>query len=138
MEWSNRCIPLPWLLFDADLAWTGARFRGGERIPNAVDRAATLAATVREPGPRSASLQWRYLGPGALIENDSVRSPSSTTLNLRLGYKVTRAVDASLDVFNLLDRKVTTSRTSTNGSCPARPRRWPTGTCTRASRARRG
>ncbi len=106
VEWNNRYIPRPWLLFDADLAWTHARFRNGDRIPNAVDRVASLAATVRELGPWSASLQLRYLGPGALIEDNSVRSFSSTTLNLRLGYRVTRAVNVSLDVFNLLDRQV--------------------------------
>ncbi len=106
VEWNNRYVPLPWLLFDADLAWTHARFRNGERIPNSIDRVASLAATVRELGPWSASLQLRYLGPGALVEDNSVRSFSSTTLNLRLGYKVTSAADVSLDVFNLLDRKV--------------------------------
>ena len=35
---------------------------------------ASVAATVRDLGPWSASLQWRYLGPGALIEDNSVRS----------------------------------------------------------------
>jgi outer membrane receptor protein involved in Fe transport len=106
VEWNNRYIPLPWLLFDADLAWTHARFKNGDRIPNAVDRVASLAATVRDLGPWSASLQLRYLGPGALIEDNSVRSSSSTTLNLRLSYKFSPAIEAGLDVFNLADRKV--------------------------------
>jgi outer membrane receptor protein involved in Fe transport len=106
VEWNNRYVPLPWLLFDADLAWSHARFRNGDRIPNAIDRVASLAATVRELGAWSASLQLRYLGPGALVEDNSVRSFSSTTMNLRLGYKFTPAVDVALDVFNLLDRKV--------------------------------
>jgi hypothetical protein len=48
-----------WLLVDADLAWTHARFAdadpAGSRIPNAVDRVASLAVTARELGPgRSA------------------------------------------------------------------------------------
>ena len=106
VEWNNRYVPLPWLLFDADLAWTHARFKNGDRIPNSVDRVASLAATVRELGPWSASLQWRYLGPGALVEDNSVRSFSSLTTNLRLGYKFSAAIEASLDVFNLTDRKV--------------------------------
>ena len=38
IEWNNRYVPVPWLLFDADLAWSHARFKSGERIPNAVDR----------------------------------------------------------------------------------------------------
>jgi outer membrane receptor protein involved in Fe transport len=106
VEWNNRYVPLPWLLFDADLAWTHARFKNGDRIPNAVDRVASLAATVRDLGPWSASLQLRYLGPGALIEDNSVRSLSSTTLNLRLGYKFSRQLEAGLDVFNLTNRPV--------------------------------
>jgi outer membrane receptor protein involved in Fe transport len=106
LEWNNRYIPLPWLLFDADLAWTHARFRGGDRIPNSIDRVASIAATVRNLGPWSASLQLRHLGPGALIEDNSVRSFASTTTNLRLGYQFSRNVEATLDVFNLLNKKV--------------------------------
>jgi outer membrane receptor protein involved in Fe transport len=106
VEWNNRYIPLPWLLFDADLAWTHARFKNGDRIPNSVDRVASLAATVRDLGPWSASLQLRHLGPGPLIEDNSVRSFSSTTLNLRLAYKFSASIEAGLDVFNLADRKV--------------------------------
>jgi outer membrane receptor protein involved in Fe transport len=104
VEWNNRWIPLPWLLFDADLALTHARFRNGDRIPNAVDRVASLAATVRDLGPWSASLQLRHLGPGALIEDNSQRSRASTLTNLRLGYKVAKNAEITLDVFNLLDK----------------------------------
>jgi outer membrane receptor protein involved in Fe transport len=106
IEWNNRWIPLPWLLFDADLAWTHARFKNGDRIPNSIDRVASIAATVRNLGPWSASLQLRHLGPGALIEDNSVRSFASTTTNLRLGYQFSRNVEATLDVFNLFDKKV--------------------------------
>ena len=106
VEWNNRWIPVPWLLFDADLAWTHARFRNGDRIPNALDRVASIAATVRNLGPWSASLQWRYLGSGALVEDNSVRSFSSTLTNLRIGYQFSPKVEATLDVFNLLDKKI--------------------------------
>jgi outer membrane receptor protein involved in Fe transport len=106
VEWNNRWIPTPWLLFDADLAWTRARFVNGERIPNSIDRVASVAATVRDLGRWSASLQWRYLGPGALIEDNSVRAYSSLTTNLRLTRKLGRHAELTLDVFNLLDRKV--------------------------------
>ncbi len=104
VEFNNRWIPLPWLLLDADLAWTHSRFRNGDRVPNSVDRVASVAATVRELGPWSASLQWRYLGPGPLIEDNSVRSTSSLTTNLRLGRKLGNQAELTLDVFNLFDR----------------------------------
>jgi len=106
IEWNNRYIPVPWLLFDADLAWTHARFKNGDHIPNAVDRVASVAATVRDFGPWSASLQWRYLGSGALIEDNSVRSFSSSTTNLRVGYRINSNAELTLDVFNLLDKEV--------------------------------
>jgi len=106
VEWNNRWVPLSWFLFDADLAWTHARFADGDRIPNAVDRVASVAATLRDIGPWSAGLNWRYLGSGALIEDNSVRSRSSLTTNLRLGWKPDRRFEATLDVFNLGNRKV--------------------------------
>lgn len=113
IEISNRWQATPWLLIDADIAFNHARFVDGSRIPNAVDRVASLAGTVSRvpalPG-WTASLQLRHLGPGALIEDNSVRSFPSSTLNLR----VTREFDAfiakgasiTLDVFNLGNRRV--------------------------------
>ena len=106
MEFNNRYTPVRWLLLDADFAWTHARFVNGDRIPNAVDRVASVAATLRDLGPWSASLQWRYLGTGALIEDNSVRSTSSLTTNLRLGWRISPKAELTLDVFNLFDRKV--------------------------------
>jgi hypothetical protein len=110
VEWNNRWIPRPWLLVDADLAWTHARFRGndpaGNRIPNAVDKVASLAVTARDLGPWAASLQWRHLGSGALVEDNSVRSNPSPTANLRISRKLGRDGELTLDVFNLFDRQV--------------------------------
>ncbi len=109
VEFNNRYTPLPWLLLDADFAWSHARFVNGGRIPNAVDQVASLAATVRQRGPWSASLQWRYLGSGALVEDNSVRSQSSLTTNLRFGYQLAalgKGSELTLDVFNLFNRPV--------------------------------
>ena len=106
VEFNNRWTPVSWFLLDADFAWTHARFDNGDRIPNAVDRVASVAFTVRELGPWSASLQWRYLGPGALVEDNSQRSQSSLTTNLRVGRKFGSNTELTLDVFNLGDRKV--------------------------------
>jgi len=114
IEWNNRWIPKPWLLVDADLAWTRARFSdsdpAGERIANSVDKVASVALTLRELGPWSTSLQWRYLGAGPLTEDNSVRSNASSTFNLRVSRRLGRGVwgdsELTLDVFNLFDRKV--------------------------------
>ena len=68
-------MPVSWLLLDADFAGeTHARFDNGDRIPNAIDRVASVAATLRELGPWSASLQMALPRPGALVEDNSVRS----------------------------------------------------------------
>lgn len=114
LEWNNRYVPAPWLLLDADLAWTRARFAdadpAGHRIPNAVDKVGSLAVTLQQLGPWSASLQWRYLGAGALVEDGSQRSRASLTTNLRvsrrLGAAFGRDSELTLDVFNLADRRL--------------------------------
>ncbi len=113
VEWNNRWTPESWMLFDADLAWTHGRFSNGDRIPNAVDSVASVAVSLKENGPWSSaigpwsgSLQWRYLGSGALIEDNSVRSSPSSTLNLRVGRRLSRNAQLTLDVFNLTDRRV--------------------------------
>jgi hypothetical protein len=110
IEWNNRWTPNEHLLFDADLAWTHARFDNGDRIPNAVDTVASVAATLKDVGPWSASLQWRYLGAGALVEDNSVRSHPSSTFNLRVTNNLHGLTgwpaELTLDVFNLLDAKV--------------------------------
>jgi hypothetical protein len=110
IEWNNRWTPNHHVLLDADLAWTRARFDNGDRITNAVDAVASLAATLRDLGPWSASLQWRYLGTGALTEDNAVRSRVSSTFNLRLSRALQdllgRRSTLALDVFNLFDRKV--------------------------------
>jgi len=110
VEWNNRWTPTPHFLLDADLATTHARFDNGDRIPNAVDSVASIAATLKDIGPWSATLQWRYLGTGALIEDNSQRSKVSSTFNLRLSRSLQdllgRHSQLTLDVFNLFDRKV--------------------------------
>ena len=110
IELNNHYVPVSWLLIDADVAWTHARFSTydpvGDHIPNSVDQVASLGFTLRDIGAWNAGIQWRYLGSGALIEDDSVRSHSSLTTNLRIGRKLGSRAELTLDVFNLLDRKV--------------------------------
>lgn len=110
VEWNNRWTPRPWLLVDADLAWSHARFKGGDpagdRIPNAVGKVASVAVSLKDLAGWSASVQWRYLGSGALIEDNSVRSYSSATTNLRVSRKLWKDAELTLDVFNLFDRDV--------------------------------
>ena len=109
IEWNNHWIATPWLLLDADFAASKARFAqfdaAGDAIPGSVDKVVSLGATVTQLGPWFGHVQLRYFGPRPLIEDNSVRSSSTTLAYLRVGYKLTPNVRLALDVFNLFDRK---------------------------------
>ena len=109
-EWSNVFTPRPWLTLDADLAYSRARFRdadpAGDRIPGAIEGVASAGVSVQDLGRFSGSLRLRYFGPRPLIEDNSVRSRASTTLNARASWRLARRYLLSLDVFNLTDAKV--------------------------------
>lgn len=110
IEFNNRWTPTPNLLVDADLAWTQARFSKGNYVPNAVDSVASIGVTLKNGKAWSASLQWRYLGSGALTEDNAVRSEPTSTFNLRLSRDMHDATGhrstLTLDVFNLLNTPV--------------------------------
>ncbi len=109
IEWSNRYIPRPWLLVDLDLSASRAQFTDGDPkgsyIPGAIDRVASLGVSVKDLGPWSGTLHARYFGPRPLIEDNSVRSRSSTIFSARASYKVDAKTSVNLDVFNLFNRK---------------------------------
>lgn len=109
VEFNNRYTPVQWLLIDADFAWSRGRFDNGDRIPNAVDRVASMAVTLRDLAHWTTSLQWRYLGSGPLVEDNSVRSRPSSTLYTRITRGLPgwgRQTDITLDIFNLTNRRV--------------------------------
>ncbi len=109
IEWSNRYAPNPWLLVDLDLAWTRARFSDddpvGNYIPNALRAAAAGGITLHNLGPWTVSLFGRYFGPRPLIEDNSVKSGSTTQFNAQATYSVSKALRVRFDVFNIFDRK---------------------------------
>jgi outer membrane receptor protein involved in Fe transport len=110
IELQNFYRPLPWLSLDADLALSRARFTdsdpAGDRIPGAIERAVSAGISVEDLHHAFGSLRVRYFGPRPLIEDDSVRSASSTLVNARLGYRFANRLSLALEVFNLLDERV--------------------------------
>jgi hypothetical protein len=108
-EFSNYYKPNRWLTIDADIAFAQTRFRdgnpAGDRIPGAVEGVASLALAVDKLGPFFGALQLRYFGPRPLVEDNSVRSQSTATLNGRIGYKISPKVKIELEGFNLTNRK---------------------------------
>ncbi len=110
IEWANYWTPLPGLIVDADFTWSKARFRDsapeGDRIPGAVETTAAVGVAFDDGGPFYGGLRLRYLGARPLVEDNSVRSASSTLVNARAGWRIARHAELVLDVLNLFDRKV--------------------------------
>lgn len=98
--------PVDWLAFDASYAYSHSRFKDApaalDRIPNTVEGVAA-AGVVWLPGDGwQGSIRLRYLGPGPLIEDNSVRAPSTTLVNAGLS-KDFGTFEIGLDILNLLD-----------------------------------
>jgi hypothetical protein len=108
-EWSNHYIAAPWLLFDLDLATTHARYTQndpvGNYIPEALQKVGSFGVTVKDIGRWFGGFEMRYFGPRPLIEDDSVRSHSTTLAYGRIGYKLSDRTRLTLDGFNLFNRQ---------------------------------
>ena len=108
-EFNNYYKLNKWLTIDADIAFARARFKDqdpvGNRIPGAVEGVASVALAVNNIGPWFGALQLRYFGPRPLIEDNSVRSQSTSTLNGRIGYKINPKMRVELEGFNLTNRQ---------------------------------
>jgi outer membrane receptor protein involved in Fe transport len=112
LEWNNHMIVSRWILLDADLAWTHARYATnndngemGNYIANAVAKVALLGVTVHDLGPWSGGLVTRYIGGYPLSQDGSLRAPSAIVTNLRVRREITPNVGLTLDVLNLFDRQ---------------------------------
>ena len=99
--------PFDWVIVDADLAWTRARYSdpdpAGDRIPNAVESVASLGMSINRDDSWFGGARVRYFGPAPLIEDNSARSNSTLVVNLEAGYHVTPSFSVVATVFNVLD-----------------------------------
>ena len=109
IEFNNYYKPYKWLTVDADFAFARARFKdqdaAGSRVPGAVEGVASVALAVNNIGPWFGALQLRYFGPRPLIEDNSVRSKSTSSLNGRVGYKINPKLRVEFEGFNLTNRR---------------------------------
>lgn len=129
IEWTNNYRPRPWLAIDADLALSHARFLGfdsdqaaayaalagfpqvqlgnapGNFIPNAPAIVASAGITLGDKTGWFGALRWRYLGPTPLTEDNAFRSPATSLINGRIGYRFDNGWRVQLDVLNLLNAK---------------------------------
>lgn len=104
VELSAYYRPLASWIIDADLAWTRSRFTDhdpvGDRIPNAVERVASVGIAYQHPRGWFGGARLRYLGPAALIEDNSVRSRPTTLVNVDAGYHIDSNLSASVTLLN--------------------------------------
>ncbi len=129
VEWTNKYTPYSWLDLDADLALTHARFLGydsdqaavyaslagypqaqvgnapGNDIPNAPAMVASAGITLGEKTGPFGSLRWRYLASSPLTEDNAFRSPATSVVNARIGYRHDNGWRIQLDVLNLFNTK---------------------------------
>ena len=107
IEWTNYFSPQPWLTFDADFAFSKARFTDidpvGDQIPGAAGTVISAGAAVQNLHNVFGSVRLRYFGPRPLIEDNSVRSKSTNLVNADVGYRLSHGVRLVLDAFNLLN-----------------------------------
>ena len=99
--------PRQWLVFDFDASWSRARFTtfdpAGPYVPEAVGTVFSGGASLINLHRIDGSLRWRYFGPRALIEDNSVRSHATGLVNLEAGYRVAKNLRVNVEVFNLLN-----------------------------------
>lgn len=119
VEIANYWRPLDWLTLDADVTFTESEFTdddpAGDDIPGAIETTVAAGAAVDLDYGLFGSLRVRHFGDRPLIEDGSVKSGSTTLVNLQAGWSLndfswafwSEWVDLTLklDVLNLLDSK---------------------------------
>ena len=110
IEFANYYQPVPWVTVDADFIYSHSRFTAfdpvGAHIPGAPGEIVSAGILFHPSGALIGGLRFRYFGPRPLIEDDSVRSRPSRLVEGRVGYELVKGYRLNLDVFNLLNAKV--------------------------------
>jgi len=109
IEWASFFKPARSTTADFDVTLSRSRFKdedpAGNYIPGSSSRTMSGGLTYVE-GPWSGGLRLRYFGPRPLIEDNSERSGSSTLVNAKFGYAVTKQIRFGFELLNLFNRKV--------------------------------
>jgi hypothetical protein len=108
VEMANFYRMAPWCAFDGDLSLTRARYRedsgGGTRIANSIATVITAGITLGHNEGWFGSARLRYYGSQPLIEDNSVRAPSSTLCNANFGWR-SRDWELGVAILNVFDRQ---------------------------------
>jgi outer membrane receptor for Fe3+-dicitrate len=114
VEITNYIYPNRWTSLDVDLSFSRARFvdvpAGEDFVPGALNRVISAGMTVNPPAgiARGAfgSVRLRHFGPRPLVEDNSVKSRSTSIVNGEIGYQFSNKVRLAAEGFNLFDAQV--------------------------------
>jgi outer membrane receptor protein involved in Fe transport len=117
IEVSAEYKPAPWIEFNADLAFSKARYHAdvatlanfgldGPFIANAPSFIGSFGVLVDNLGPWFGGLQWRDLGKYPIRDGDEFpQDKGYSEINVDVGYKFNAHLKAQLTVFNLTNTK---------------------------------
>ena len=107
VEWANYWSPGRGWTLDADLAFSRARFADvdpvGDHIPGAAGVVVSAGASMGKGRGAFGDVRVRFFGPRTLIEDNSVRSRSSSIVNTQAGYQLPNGLRLAVEVFNLFN-----------------------------------
>ncbi len=109
VEWSNKFFPVAWLTIEDTVAFSRSQFTdnnqtAGLYIPEAIQSMGSAGFTIHDLSFASGftySMDMRYMGPRALVEDNSERSEQVLVFNARVAYDVNENVSLFLDFLNL-------------------------------------
>jgi TonB dependent receptor/TonB-dependent Receptor Plug Domain len=107
IELTNFYRLKPWLILDADIATSKARFLNnpgglGAYVPESIGTVTAAGATVDRQN-YAASLRLRYFGPRILDQEGNAVSAPAVTYDAQTTWKLHRGYDIVADCFNILN-----------------------------------
>ena len=114
IEFTNNYAVTDWLTLQADYAWSRSRFvdfdPAGQHIPEALASTFDGGVAIHDLDGWAkdvfGGLRLRHFGPRPLTQDNSIKSRATTLVYANLGYHLTEHWTLALNVFNLLDAKV--------------------------------
>ncbi len=107
IEWSNEVRFTDRWTFNADLAYSTARFTVhdaiGDAVPQSIRGAAIWGLAWRVDDAIQVSLLDRWFGPRVLTEDGSVESRASNLAQAQAKWQATRHLALTFDLFNLFN-----------------------------------
>jgi outer membrane receptor protein involved in Fe transport len=112
LEFNTTYQPFEWLELYTSIAASHARFTEpyddrtghvGEYIPNAPKVIGSVAAYLRNLGPWSGGIEYRYLGAFPLTPDNAVTGKGYGEVNLEGNYAFESGWKIGLGIYNLLD-----------------------------------